>query len=420
KEELPPDYKGAHQTQLEEAEAAGIEPISNPLKVETGLDVLVRNHFDILLGKRVGVITNHTGLTKDGQHIVDLLKQAEGVELVAIFGPEHGVRGVAPDGVAVNSQVDSATGVPVYSLYGKTRRPKEDMIDSVDALVFDIQDVGARFYTYIYTMALAMEAAALHGKKFVVLDRPNPITGTKVEGPMLQDGFQSFVGLFKMPVRHGMTVGELAKLFQGQGWFDGAESLDLSVVKMTGWERRAWYDQTDLPWVGPSPSMKTLATATVYPGTCFIEGTNVSEGRGTDKPFEKIGAPWINPKQLANKLNKYGLKGVAFEPTEFTPVATLPSVPNPKYKDELCGGIYVRVVRRETFKPVKTGVTIIWTIKNLYPDKFKWRNTIDRLYGSNRLRLRIEASKPLAEIVSNDGVEVQNFLTLRAKYLLYD
>lgn len=397
----------------ETAETTSRRAGDHRLHVETGLDVLVRDGFDLLRGQRVGVITNHTGLTKDGRHIVDLLHRAKNVDLVAIFGPEHGVRGVEPDGAAVNSHVDSATGVPVYSLYGKIRRPTEEMIDELDVLVFDIQDVGARFYTYIYTMALAMEAAALHGKKFVVLDRPNPITGSKVEGPVLQEGFQSFVGLFKLPVRHGMTVAELATLFKGERWIAGADSLDLAVVKMTGWHRNAWFDQTDLPWVSPSPSMKTLATATVYPGTCFLEGTNVSEGRGTDKPFEKIGAPWIDSARLAKALNQLGLPGVTFPALQFTPVAMLPSVPRPKYKSESCGGVFVKVVDRESFKPVQTGVAIVETIAQLYPQQFAWRNSIDRLYGSDRLRKGLVSE-------SEGQNDVAEFLKIRAQYLLYD
>lgn len=416
----PVGFKSIHQVQMEEAKENRMKPESDLLNVETGADVLVKNSFGLLHGKRIGVITNHTGLTKEGRHIVDLLYESENVDLVAIFGPEHGVRGVEPDGFAVKSQVDSATGIPVYSLYGKTKRPTEDMIDNLDALVFDIQDVGARFYTYIYTMALTMEAAAAHGKKFIVLDRPNPISGTKVEGPMLIEGFESFVGLFKMPVRHGMTVGELAGLFKGEGWIDGAEFLDLEVVPMTGWQRTAWHDQTDVPWIAPSPSMRTLATATVYPGTCFLEGTNVSEGRGTEKPFEYIGAPWIDAIKLAKELNKIGLQGVAFEPLEFTPVAMLPSVPRPKYKDLACGGVYVRVDEREGFEPVKTGVSIVWTISRLYPDKFEWRSTMDRLYGSDRLRRGVDDQVPLEDLIAGYNEGVENFKTIRSKYLLYN
>ncbi len=393
---------------------------SKLINVETGLDVLVRNKFDILMNKRVGVITNHTSLTKDGRNIVDLLHEAKKVKLAAIFGPEHGVRGMEPGGLSVHSTIDSITGVSVYSLYGNTKQPTKEMLEKIDVLVFDIQDIGARFYTYISTMSLAMETAALYKKKFVVLDRPNPISGDKVAGPMLQDGFESFVGMYKMPVRHGLTVGELSLLFKGEDWIEGADSLELEVVKMTGWQRKIWYDQSNIPWVAPSPSMKTLATATVYPGTCFIEGTNVSEGRGTEKPFEKIGAPWINAQELAKQLNSLGMKGVVFEPIGFTPTAQLPSVPQPKFKDTVCGGVFLKITEREIFEPVKSGVSIIGTIKKLNPDKFAWRRTIDRLYGSDRLRKEIDEGLPPVDIVKGYEETIMKFMSMRGKYLLYN
>ena len=390
------------------------------INVKPGLDVLIDQQFSLLAGKRVGVITNHTGMTKSGLHIVDIIREAEDVELAAIFGPEHGVRGIEPDGKAVDSAVDPASGVTIYSLYGKTRRPTEDMINTLDLLIFDIQDVGARFYTYIYTMALAMEVAALNDKKFVVLDRPNPITGGVVEGPMLEDGFESFVGKYKLPVRHGMTVGELALMFKGEGWIDGADKLDLAVVRMEGWRRELWFDQTNIPWISPSPSMRTLSTATLYPGTCFIEGTNLSEGRGTELPFEQIGAPWVDGKLLANEMNKLHLEGVVFEAIEFTPEAILPSVPNPKYKDELSSGIRVRVIRRELLEPVKTGISLVSTLQRLFPENFKWSGTIDRLYGSDKLRNSVDNKVPLENIIENYSDGVDEFLELRMKYLIYD
>lgn len=394
---------------------------SSPIiAVETGLEVLVRNHFEPLTGKRVGVITNHTGLTKDGRHIIDLIASAPGVQLTAIFGPEHGVRGVEADGSEVTSSRDSASGAPIYSLYGKHKQPTKEMLENVDALVFDIQDVGARFYTYISTMALSMEAAAAHGKTFVVLDRPNPITGAKVEGPMLLPGFESFVGMYPLPIRHGMTAGELARMFKGERWIAGADSLDLLVVEMIGWRRRAWLDQTDVPWTPPSPSMRTLATAAVYPGTCLIEGTNVSEGRGADHPFEQIGAPWIDGSQLAEELHKLGLPGVTFEPVQFTPVPRPPSVLQPKFENETCGGVFLRVSNRDVFEPVKTGVALICTIKKLYPEKLLWTRTIDRLYGSDRLRLAVDANQSFAEILSSYENEGTGFMAIREKYLLYE
>lgn len=409
----------AHPTQFRDA-TNDSNKTRNFKHVETGLDVLVRTDFDILRGQRVGIITNHTGLAKDGRHVVDILHRARHVNLRAIFGPEHGVRGVEADGKAVKSNIDPETGLPVYSLYGETKRPTEDMIEELDVLVFDIQDVGARFYTYIYTMALAMETAALHDKRFVVLDRPNPITGAKVEGPMLQAGFESFVGLYELPVRHGMTVGELARLFMGERWIEKAESLDLQVVEMIGWSRDLWHDQTDVPWVGPSPSMRTLAAATVYPGTCFLEGTTVTEGRGTEKPFELIGAPWINSTRLADALNSIGLPGVIFEPVQFKPVAILPSVPRPKHKDEECGGVFLSITNRDAFLAVETGTSIVYTIKRLYPRQFSWTRAIDRLYGSDYLRKSVDDDLALGEILSTQKNGLDEFEELRAKYRLYE
>ncbi len=416
----PAEIRGVHEEHMREAEAAGVNVISDPINVETGIDVLLRNDFETLRGKKVGVITNHTGVTKSGIHIVDAIRKAEDVELAAIFGPEHGIRGIEPDGKAVDSTVDPATGVTIYSLYGKTRRPTEEMINNLDVLIFDIQDVGARFYTYIYTMALAMEVAAVNDKKFIVLDRPNPITGSVVEGPMLEEGFESFVGKYKLPVRHGMTVGELALMYKGEGWIDGADRLDLQIVRLEGWKRELWYDQTNVPWINPSPSMRTLSTATVYPGTCFIEGTNLSEGRGTDFPFEKIGAPWVDGKLLAKEMNKLHLEGVVFEAIEFIPVAILPSVPRPKYKDQISGGIRVRVIRRELFAPVKTGISLVSILQKLYPENFKWSGTIDRLYGSDKLRKNVDNAESLYSILENYSNGINEFLELRMKYLLYD
>ena len=237
---------------------------------------------------------------------------------------------------------------------------------------------------------------------------------------MLQPGFESFVGMFPIPIRHGMTVGELALLFKGEGWIEGADSIDLEVIKMQGWKREFWIDQTDVPWVGPSPSMPTLSTATVYPGMCLLEGTNASEGRGTATPFELIGAPWVDGKVLADRLNKVGLEGVVFEAVEFTPVAILPSVPYPKHKDKLCGGVKINVVNREQFEPVKTGVSVIWQLENLYPEDFGWTGTIDRLYGSDRLKTGIENGLALDELLREGSVELDGFSKIRSKYLLYE
>jgi uncharacterized protein YbbC (DUF1343 family) len=328
---------------------------SQQTRVKIGAEILIEKHLDLIKGKKIGIVTNHTGILPDGRHIVDVLNEIEGVKIVALFGPEHGIRGEVPDGKSISHGVDAKTGIPVFSLYGDVKKPTEEMLKDIDVLIFDIQDVGARFYTYISTMSYCMEACAEMGKKFIVLDRPNPIRGVYVDGPILEPRFKSFVGLHPIPVAHGMTVGELAKMFNDEGWLKNAVKADLTVVKMENYSRRMWFDQTGLPWVKPSPNMMTLKTAIVYTATCFIEGTNVSEGRGTQHPFEWIGAPWIDGEKLAKELNNYKLPGVKFEPISFTPTDIEKVTVDPKYEGEKCGGVYLNVYDREKFEPVKVG-----------------------------------------------------------------
>lgn len=350
--------------------------------VRTGADNLLSDRLELLRNKRVGVICNHTSVLSNGIHLVDTLLSA-GIRVTALFGPEHGIRGLSGAGEHVSGSVDSATGIPVYSLYGKSRKPTGDMLSDVDVVLFDVQDIGARFYTYVSTMALAMEACAEEGKEFIVLDRPNPINGTAIEGPPLDSAHASFVGMFPIPIRHAATIGELALMIKGEGWIDSSRSLRLSVIPISGWNRTMWFDETGLPWIPPSPNMKSLRTATVYPGTCLIEGTNVSEGRGTEKPFEYIGAPFIDGKELAASLNKRSLPGVAFQPFTFTPVAQA-AASNPKYNGVACEGIYVEVTGRSEFTPVATGLAIIEELSRLYPNEFSiHRSTYLRLLGSD-------------------------------------
>lgn len=394
---------------------------SERYNVLVGLDIMESKNFSEFKGKRVGVITNHTGLSKSGEHVVDLLWAESGVELTAIFGPEHGVRGSVPDGVEVESAVDYRTGVKVFSLYGQTRKPTDKMLENIDVLIFDIQDIGARFYTYISTMALAMEAAAERGIPFYVFDRPNPVNGMDVSGPVLDPQFSSFVGLFPVPVRHGMTAGELALLFNGEGYLKNGIKADLRVIKMSGWRREYWFDETNIPWVNPSPNMRTMNTAVVYPGTCFIEGTNISEGRGTERPFEFIGAPWINGELLSDELNKLHLQGVEFLPVKFTPVSIPGVVYKPKYLNEQCEGIFVKVTNRNSFKPVETGIYILWMIKRLFAEDFRWRDNlfIDKLYGSSQLRNWLDSGKNPEEIIKSWSEPINRFKKIREKYLIY-
>lgn len=386
-------------------------------QVHIGAEIFLEKHLDLLKEKRIGIICNHTSVLPNGTHLVDTLLK-KGIMVTALFSPEHGIRGTASAGETVADSLDKRTGLRVFSLYGKTRKPTAEMLQNVDALVFDLQDVGARYYTYISTMVLAMEAAAEHRKQFIVLDRPNPINGVDVEGPVLDTLFKSFVGILPIPIRHGMTVGEIAKMAYMEYWNDGV--LELTVIPMEGWKRFMWYDETGLPWISPSPNMKSLATAAVYPGTCLFEATNVSEGRGTEKPFEYIGAPWIDGEQLAQRLNSKKISGVVFEPMAFTPHSHPPAAPNPKYRDTLCGGIYLKVTDRNLFKPVRTTLLMLDEIKRTYPDKFIIRKDwFDRLSGEASPREGLEKGANVDSLLSTMNTEIERFNNVRKSYLLY-
>ena len=331
--------------------------------VKTGLEILLDSKLELLDGERVGLIVNPASVNSRFEHAADLFHQRSQINLSALFGPQHGIRGETQDNmIEWQTFRDSRTGLPAYSLYGEARKPTPGMLGDVDVLIFDIQDVGTRVYTFIYTMALAMEAARECGKRFIVLDRPNPIGGVQVEGNILETEFQSFVGMFPIPMRHGMTTAELALMFNREFGI----GCELEVVKMEGWRRSMFYEDTRLPWVLPSPNMPTVDTAIVYPGSVMLEGTNLSEGRGTTRPFEIIGASFIEPDELIGELVKENPPGVVFRPLHFQPTFH-------KFAGELCGGIQLHVIDRNAFKPVITGVTIISAIRRLYPDGFAWK-----------------------------------------------
>lgn len=385
-------------------------------KVKTGAEVLLEGDLGLFDGKRVGVVCNHTSTLPNGTHLVDTLL-SRGVRITALFGPEHGVRGAVPAGTAVEDTTDPVTGIPVFSLYGKTTKPSPSMLANVDLLVFDIQDVGARFYTYAATMAFSMEAAAENGKGFVVLDRPNPINGVDVEGPVLDMGLRSLVGMFPVPVRHGLTMGELAAMIVGEGWIDDTRIVPV-VVPMLGWHRAMWFDETGLPWTPPSPNMRTLSTATVYPGTCLIEATNLSEGRGTDKPFEYIGGPAVDGAEVAKDFNALGIPGVRAEPATFTPRPGPSS--SPKHSNRLCGGIFLEVTDRTRFRPVLTGLSLISLFNRLYPGKFQVRDgMMDRLLGSDIVRARLAKGEAPADLLRLNRADFDHYLSARSKYLRY-
>ena len=374
-------------------------------KVATGLDVLEAENFAPLKGLRVGVITNQTGIDATGRSIVDLLHRAPGVKLAAIFSPEHGIRGNVDEKVA--SSTDAVTGLPLYSLYGKDRRPTEEMLKGIDALVFDVQDAGVRFYTYATTMAYAMEAAAHKDIVFYVLDRPDPIGADLVQGPMLDADMKSFTAYFPLPVRHGMTLGELAGLFNTQANI-GAK---LHVIKMRGYRRSDWYDDTGLKWVNPSPNLRTLTQATLYPGVGLVEGANVSVGRGTDTPFERVGAPWINSKELADYLNRRGIAGVFFIPTDFTPDAN-------RYQNQLCHGIRVLLTDRHALDSPLLGVEIASALYRLYPAEFRVQEILGMVGARGVLQTLTEGQDP--KLISSQWQGgIKEFSELRNKYLLY-
>lgn len=388
--------------------------------VKTGLDVIRDNQFRMFSGKRIGVICNHTACDSEGRHIVDLISGNGNCQLVAIFGPEHGFRGMHADGSIIENQTDPKTGAIIYSLYGSVHQPTPEMLREIDILVYDIQDVGARFYTYITTLSLAMESAANNGIPFVVLDRPNPIRGDVTEGPVLDMNFQSFVGPHPIPIRYGLTIGELAGWINGEIFSKQNINVDLTVIKAEGWKRSLWYDQTGLPWIAPSPNMPTLETAVVYPGFCLLEGTNLSEGRGTDAPFLQFGAPWIDAEYYAEELNNLNLPGLRFEPVRFTPVSIPNVAVNPKYENQPCGGVKTIVSDRDRLRSVEAMLTILETTRNIYPNHFDLRETLDRLYGSDRLRKALREHTAVQNLISQWQSDLEKFTARSRDYYLYD
>ena len=387
-------------------------PPAGPLHpVLTGIDVLERDNFKQLEGRRVGLITNHTGRDRAGRSTIDVLASAKNFKLVALFSPEHGLRGM--EDANVGSSRDEKTGLPIYSLYDKDkRRPTAEMLAGIDALVFDIQDVGVRFYTYITTCGLAMEEAAKNRIKFVVLDRPNPINGYDIEGPVADaelaaDPRYSFTSYHSIPVRHGLTVGELARLFNAERKI-GAE---VEVIKMEGWRRADFFDGTSLTWVNPSPNMRSLAEAVLYPGIGLLETTNLSVGRGTDTPFEVVGAPWIDGQKLGDALNRAGLAGVRFVPVKFTPKSS-------KFINEECGGVNIVVTDRGSFRPVATGVEIAYHLNRLYPGVWKVDDYI-RLLANRAALAALKEGKPPSEIAGTWQAGLADFARVRKNYLLY-
>jgi len=378
----------------------------NSPSVLNGIDVLRERNFDLLAGKRIGLITNQTGRAVDGTPTIDLLFKSKICKLVALFSPEHGIRGTMDE--SVRSTVDDVTGLPVYSLYGESKRPTPEMLKNIDVLVFDVQDIGARFYTYITTMAYSMEAAANANISFVVLDRPNPIGGIRVEGPMLDADKTSFIGYMPLPVRHGMTVGELARYFNVENRI-GAR---LQVVPMKGWRRSYYFWDTGQVWINPSPNMRTMPAALLYPGICLLEQTNLSVGRGTDRPFEMIGAPWIEPQRFVSALREARISGVQYIPVYFTPDAA-------KHKGVRCGGASLLVTDADRLNSVLLGLTLAIVLNKLYPNEFKM-DTIINFLGNAAAMEMLHAKQPPPKVLRSDNSNLRIFLARRRKALIYD
>ncbi len=389
------------------------------MRVIPGIEVLVTRRTDLVRGLRAGIVVHPASILPDLRHAADVLHRMDGCELVSLFGPQHGARGEKQDNM-VESQFyrDPDTNLPVHSLYGETRRPTEEMLSDVEVLLFDLQDAGTRVYTFIYTMAYCMEACARYGKKMLVLDRPNPINGNAVEGNLLDPAYRSFVGLYPIPMRHGMTVGELALFFNSEFGI----CCDLEVVPMVGWNRDYYFDQTGLPWVLPSPNLPTMDSTVVYPGMVLLEGSCLSEGRGTTRPFELIGAPFIRSRQYAEALNSLHLPGVQFRPAHFQPTFQ-------KWAGQMCGGVQIHVLDRNAYEPYLTGIAILSVAKALYPESFEWRKPpyeyeleklpIEILCGGTEIPEMIMRGIPMNQVRQSWQTELEQFRSRRKPYLLY-
>ena len=387
--------------------------------IKLGVERLLEDKLHLLRGARVGLICNQASVSHALRHAADLFHEHPEVELRALFGPQHGIRGDVQDNmIETEHTVDQETGLPIHSLYSETREPTEAMLSDIDVLVFDMQDVGCRIYTFAYTMANCMTAARKFGKKVVVCDRPNPINGVDVAGNVLEPEHASFVGQFAIPTRHGMTLGELARMFNEHFELQ----CELEVVSMDGWQRNYWHDETDAPWVLPSPNIPTIDSATAFPGTVHFEGTQISEGRGTTRPFELIGAPYINPQEYARSLNDLSLPGVFFRSCIFRPTFQ-------KHAGISCGGVQLHVIERSEFEPVITGVAMVKVAYDLYGDEFRWkeppyeyvydRNPFDVIAGSSSVREAIETGSTIEDIQRNWSEGLQAFQAVRDRYLLY-
>jgi uncharacterized protein YbbC (DUF1343 family) len=378
--------------------------------VRPGIETFLDDIPQAIRGRRVALIANHSVVDRSGAMVIDLIAQHPDLELVALLAPEHGIRGTVADGELIEDETDAQTGVPIFSLYkSEDRGPTAEMLEGVDAIIYDLQEVGGRTWTYVSTMALSMQAAKRKGIPFVVLDRANPIGGEIVEGALLDTAFRTFVGMYPIPARHGMTVGELAAMFNDRHGIDA----ELIVARVANWDRSQWFEDIDMPWVNPSPNLRSPAALNSYPGTVYFEGTNLTEGRGTDRPFEQIGAKWLDAPEVARAMNERQLPGIRFEAT------TMPVLPTAaKFAGQTIPAIRFRITDRETYRPVRTALLLIDEIRTRHPDEFEWSGTIDRLTGSDRVRLAIEGGT-LPALLEEWDAEAAAFRDARQPFLMY-
>lgn len=403
--------RSIHKIELEEEKK---ETPINLAKVQVGLDILLEERKELIANKTIGLVTNQTGVDHNGIPNYERIMALDNVDLKVIFSPEHGLFGKAAAGEKVNYNGEIKTLPEVVSLYGKNRKPTSGQLAGLDIIIYDIQDIGARFYTYISTLGLVMGAAAEAGIQVIILDRPNPITGNHVEGPILDLKHKSFVGYYPIPIRYSLTVGELAQMIIGEKWIESIP--ELTVVPIRNWQRSQWMDETDLPWVKPSPNIPDLVTAIIYPGMCLLEATNVNEGRGTQKPFKLFGAPWINKQRLAISLNNLALPGVVFKPVSYIPTDIPGMANNPKFKNQVCYGLEVIVTDRNQFNSVDTGTMILSTLFNQYPNQFEIKTSgINRLWGRQGLSSKLKSGNN-----TFSKMDVETFKNESKKYHLYD
>jgi uncharacterized protein YbbC (DUF1343 family) len=386
-------------------------------KLILGDDLLVTENIDLIKNKRLGIVANKASILSNGVLLTDALRKIDGVNIKAIFTPEHGFNVNISAGEIV---FDSSEGnLPVYSLYGKTGKPSTDMLKEIDLIIFDLQDIGTRYYTYISTLFYAMQSAAENKIPLIVLDRPNPLGGIKVEGPVLSAGMESFVGIAPIPVIHGMTIGELAGMFAGENWID-SDKPPLKIIKMKYWRRESFFNDYHLTWVNPSPNIPDAETALIYPATAFLEGTNISEGRGTEKPFRQIGAPFINSADLINGLDSLQHPGLSIKPVHFIPLGITGKAKSPKYENQKCYGVIMETEDPSEFRPVEFGIKLLYVLQKLYPEKFKFDSVyFDKLAGKRSVREMLISNKTPDEIIQSWQPELNEFIKIRSQYLLY-